>query len=212
MLMYMKRFLLMAATLCAAASCGTAVRMTMTPEEKGLIDAPSGLMRILTVDNDADLAVLRAPSRNFNLADINSAEYRSLAEKMVRTLENTDGGVGLAAPQVGINRRVVAVQRVDKEGEPIEVYPNIRIEGYRGEMEEGSEGCLSVPGLRGDVMRYRDITIVYTDINSDRMDQPREIREDVSGFAAVIFQHEVDHLDGVIYTDKLVPDVSSDGN
>lgn len=185
------------------ASCGTNVRMTMTKEEMKLIDESPEVMRILTVDNGDDLAVLRTTSRNFNVSDINSSEYQTLAAKLVRTLESTDGGVGLAAPQIGINRRVVAVQRVDKEGEPIEVYPNIRIEEFRGDKETGPEGCLSVPDMRGDVLRYRDITVVYTDINSDRPDQPREIREDVSGFAAVIFQHEVDHLDGILYTDKL---------
>lgn len=190
------------ASLLILAACGTAVRQTMTKEEAGLINGSPDVMRILSIDNEADLAILRAPSRNFNIPDLNSAEYRSLALKLAKTLENTDGGVGLAAPQVGINRRVVAVQRVDKEGEPVEVYPNIRIEEYRGEMEEGPEGCLSVPDQRGNVLRYRDITIVYTDINSDRQDQPREIREDVSGFAAVIFQHELDHLEGVLFIDK----------
>lgn len=184
-------------------SCGTTVSLTMTKEEADLINGSSDIMRILSIDNEADLAILRNSSRNFNLMDLNTAEYKSLAAKMVRTLESTDGGVGLAAPQIGINRRVVAVRRVDKEGEPIEIYPNIRIEEFRGEMVAGPEGCLSVPGPRGDVLRYQDITIVYTDINSDRMDQPREIREDVSGFASVIFQHEADHLDGVIFTDKL---------
>lgn len=183
-------------------SCGTAVSLTMTKEEADLINGSSDVMRILSIDNESDRAVLGNSSRNFNLADLNTAEYRSLATKLVKTLESTDGGVGLAAPQVGINRRVVAVRRVDKEGGPIEVYPNIRIEEFRGEMVAGPEDCLSVPGQRGDVLRYRDITIVYTDINSDRMDQPREIREDVSGPAAVIFQHEADHLDGVIFTDK----------
>ncbi len=205
----MRNGLLIAAVV-ALVSCCTTVPKTLTSGEAELIDESPEEMRILSVDNPEDLLVLRTPSRNFNLSDINSAEYQTLAKKLVSTLESTDGGVGLAAPQVGINRRVVAVQRVDKEGEPIEVYPNIRIEEFRGGMEEGPEGCLSVPDQRGNVLRYRDITIVYTDINSDRMDQPREIREDVSGFAAVIFQHEVDHLDGVIYTDKLVPDVSSD--
>ena len=174
----------------------------MTKEEAALINGSPDIMRILTTDNEADLAVLRKGSVNFNVADLNTSEYSALASKLVKTLESTDGGVGLAAPQVGINRRVVAVQRVDKEGEPIEVYANIVIEEMRGERESGPEGCLSVPGLRGEVMRYKDITIRYTDINSDRLDQPREIREDVSGFAAVIFQHEVDHLDGIIYTDK----------
>lgn len=198
----MRKSILFAASLLALASCGTTVKKTMTEEEASLINGSPEVMRILTVDNEDDLAVLRRSSVDFNLADINSPEYAALAEKLVKTLQSTDGGVGLAAPQVGLNRRVVAVQRVDKEGEPIEVYANIVIEEMRGEMQAGPEGCLSVPDLRGDVMRYQDITIRYTDITSDRMDQPREIREDVSGFAAVIFQHEVDHLDGVLYIDK----------
>lgn len=190
------------AALLALVSCGPAVRLTMTKSEAALINGSSDVMRILTIDNEADLAVLRHSSTNFNVADLNTPEYAALARKLVKTLESTDGGVGLAAPQVGINRRVVAVQRVDKEGEPIEVYANIFIEEMRGEPEAGPEGCLSVPDQRGDVMRYQDITIRYTDINSDRLDQPREIREDVSGFAAVIFQHEVDHLEGVLFIDK----------
>ena len=191
------------AVILVLASCSSTVSLTMTSDEVRLINESPDTMRILSVDNDADLAVLRSSSVNFNVVDINSAEYRSLAKKLVHTLEATDGGVGLAAPQVGINRRVVAVQRVDKEGEPIEVYPNIRIVDFRGQMEEGSECCLSVPEQRGNVLRYKDITISYTDVNSDRLNQPREIREDVSGFAAVIFQHEVDHLDGIIFTDKI---------
>lgn len=141
--------------------------------------------------------MLRKESVNFNVADLNTPEYAALASKLVTTLEDTDGGVGLAAPQVGINRRVVAVQRVDKEGEPIEVYANIVIEEKRGELQAGPEGCLSVPDQRGDVMRYQDITISYTDLSG------AEIREDVTGFAAVIFQHEADHLDGILYIDKL---------
>lgn len=198
----MKHTILSAAALIAVASCAGNVSMTMTNEEASLINDSPEVMRILTIEDEADLAVLRSTSTNFNIADLSSPEYTLLAEKMVRTLESTDGGVGLAAPQVGLNRRVVAVQRVDKEGEPIEVYANIVIEEMRGEKVPGPEGCLSVPDLRGDVPRYQDITIRYTDMNSGRLDQPREIREDVSGFAAVIFQHEVDHLDGVLYIDK----------
>ena len=182
------------------AACGINTKQTMTKEEAALINGSSDVMRILTIDNEADLAVLRKESSNFNIADLNTPEYEALAGKLVTTLQSTDGGVGLAAPQVGINRRVVAVQRVDKEGEPIEVYADIVIEEKRGEPVAGPEGCLSVPDQRGDVMRYQDITIRYTDIS--RPDQPREVREDVSGFAAVIFQHEVDHLDGVLYIDK----------
>lgn len=191
------------AALLILASCGNPTPLTITADEARLINESPDIMRILSVDNETDLAVLRASSSNFNVTDLSTAEYQSLAKKLVLTLEGTDGGVGLAAPQVGINRRVVAVQRVDKEGEPVEVYPNIRIVEFRGQMEEGPEGCLSVPEQRGDVLRYRDITIAYTVIDSDSPDEPREITEDISGFAAVIFQHEVDHLDGIIFTDKL---------
>ena len=198
----MKKAILFLAAVLSIVSCGFNSKTTMTKEEAALINGSPDIMRILTIDNDADLAVLRSSSTIFNTADLNTPEYASLARKLVVTLENTDGGVGLAAPQIGINRRVVAVQRVDKEGEPIEVYANIFIEEMRGETEPGPEGCLSVPGRRGDVMRYRDITIRYTDISSDGTDEPREVREDVSGFAAVIFQHEVDHLEGVLYIDK----------
>ena len=198
----MKKIIIVLASVLTIASCGVNSKLTMTKEEAALINGSPDIMRILTIDNDADLAVLRSSSTNFNVADLNTPEYAALARKLVTTLENTDGGVGLAAPQIGINRRVVAVQRVDKEGEPIEVYANIVIEEMRGELEAGPEGCLSVPDQRGDVMRYQDITIRYTDINSDRLDQPREIREVVTGFAAVIFQHEVDHLDGALYIDK----------
>lgn len=198
----MKKIMILTAALLSLASCGVNSRLTMTNEEAALINGSPDTMRILTIDNDADLAVLRKASVNFNVEDLNTPEYAALASKLVKTLESTDGGVGLAAPQVGINRRVVAVQRVDKEGEPVEVYANIFIEEMRGDLEAGPEGCLSVPDQRGDVMRYQDITIRYTDINSDRLDQPREVREDVKGFAAVIFQHEVDHLEGILFIDK----------
>lgn len=201
----MRKTAIFAAVL-ALASCGTDV--SMTKEEIELINGSPDVMRILSVDNEADRAVLRSSSTNLNAADLNTAEYAALARKLVCTLESTDGGVGLAAPQVGINRRVVAVQRMDKEGEPIEVYPNIRIEEFRGGMEEGPEGCLSVPDQRGNVLRYRDITVVYTSIGGT--DQPREVREDISGFTAVIFQHEVDHLDGIVFTDKSLP-LTGDG-
>ena len=194
----MRNGVLIAAIAAALVSCGTTVPKTMTFGEEKLIDASPEVMRILSVDNPKDVPVLRRPSRNFNLTDINSARYQTLARKLVKTLESTDGGVGLAAPQVGINRRVVAVQRVDKEGEPIEVYPNIRIEEFRGEMEEGPEGCLSVPNRRGNVSRWQDIEISYSDPET-----LKDTTERIAGFTAVIFQHECDHLLGILYTDKL---------
>lgn len=196
-------FLAMAAAIGGLAGCASSSSLSFTKEESALINASGEVMRILTVDSAKDLEVLRGSSRNLNVSDLNTPDYESLVRKMTQTLASTPRGVGLAAPQIGISRRVVAVKRVDKEGEPIEVYPNIFIQKTSGEKVPGQEGCLSAPDERGQVERYQDITICYTDINSDRMDQPRLIYEQVSGYAAVIFQHEVDHLDGVLFIDRI---------
>ena len=128
-----------------------------------------------------------------------SSEYKNLEQKLIATVTSPEqDGVGIAAPQVGLLRRVVAVQRFDKEGEPFEVYPNIRVIRTRGEMAPGPEGCLSIPNRRGDVMRYQDIDISYTSPFT-----LKDTVETIQGFTAVIFQHETDHLDGVLYIDKL---------
>ena len=117
---------------------------------------------------------------------------------MISTVtDSSQDGVGLAGPQVGINRRVVAVQRFDKEGEPFEVYANISLEPIGKEMAEGEEGCLSVPGLSGTVSRYKSVRITYTDPST------LEIKsEEINDFTAVIFQHECDHLEGILFIDK----------
>ena len=167
--------------------------------ERNIIENQPVVMRVLTVEDEADKRVLRMPSRDLSPRELGDPLYAMLAEKMVATVTSPEqDGVGIAAPQVGILRNVIAVQRFDKEGEPFEVYPNIRIVATRGEPELGPEGCLSVPGRRGDVLRWRDIDICYTSPETGR-----EVTERVEGFTAVIFQHETDHLKGILYIDKL---------
>ena len=157
-------------------------------------------MRVLTVEDEKDLKVLRTEAKGLTAKEVASETYRVLAEKLVATVTSPEqDGVGIAGPQVGISRRVVAVQRFDKEGEPFEVYPDIRITATRGAMEPGPEGCLSVPGRRGEVLRYRDIDISY--LSPVTLET---VTERIEGFTAVIFQHECDHLDGVLYIDKLL--------
>ncbi|MCQ2150753.1 MAG: peptide deformylase [Bacteroidales bacterium] len=169
-----------------------------TEKEKALIHGGNDVMRVLTIDNPEDTAVLRGSASWLSTDDILSKEYSRLAGKMISTVTSPEqDGVGIAGPQVGISRRIVAVQRVDKEGEPFEVYPNISIVGTRGDKVSGPEGCLSVPGKRGEVSRYRDIDIKYTSTES-----LRDTVEHIEGFTAVIFQHEIDHLVGIIYSDK----------
>ena len=180
-----------------------------TAEEKALINrsatgietmVPEGTMRVLTIADPADNAVLRAPSSNLSKKALQSEDYASLCSLMVATVTHpSQDGVGIAGPQVGLNRRVVAVQRFDKEGEPFEVYPNISIVWASDSLEAGPEGCLSVPDRREDVMRSTEIEIEYADSSNGY----ETVRERVSGFTAVIFQHEIDHLDGILYIDRL---------
>ena len=184
-----------------------------TSDELAIIERADSIMRVLTIESPRDLSVLRAPSIDFSTEALLSDEFARLAELMVATVTHpSQDGVGIAGPQVGLNRRVVAVQRFDKEGEPFEVYPNISIVWKSDSLEFGPEGCLSVPDRRENVARSTEIVIEYTsvpglyssaDLGSVFGDTPTHVRDTISGFTAIIFQHEVDHLDGILYIDRV---------
>ena len=174
--------------------------------ELALINSTDSIMRVLTVEDSLDNAVLRAPSKDFSIRALRSEEFAKLSRLMVATVTHpSQDGVGIAGPQVGLNRRVVAVQRFDKG--TIEVYPNIHIVWASDSLSSGPEGCLSVPGRRGEVLRSHEIVVEYADLaavsEDDSIEDIPMIQDTVKGFTAVIFQHEVDHLDGVLYIDRL---------
>lgn len=180
------------------AGCGGRVSR-LTAEETDLIMSSDGPMRVLLVTSPEDSLVLRTPCVDVAEEDLQSEVYEHLACRMIATVtDSTQDGVGLAAPQVGLNRRVVAVMRFDKPGYPFEVYPNIYIEYYSEETQTGPEGCLSIPGPAGEVERSQQIIIRYTDPAT-----LSTVRDTVDGYTAVIFQHEVDHLEGILFTDRL---------
>lgn len=175
---------------------------------------PSGTMRVLTVEDKADLSVLRTPSSDLSARSLLSADYATLCSLMVATVTHpSQDGVGIAGPQVGLNRRIVAVQRFDKAGEPFEVYPNIRIVWASDSTAFGPEGCLSVPDRRGNVLRSQEIVIEYASVPASASELSScksfhehtlpTVRDTVRGFTAVIFQHEIDHLEGILYIDRL---------
>lgn len=190
----MIRSILLTFVVIAIAGCGRGGGWTQA--EKELINGSDSVMYVTTIT--ADSAILRTPSIDLSPDALKSAELATLMAKMLRTVTDpSQDGVGIAAPQVGINRRIVCVQRFDKEGEPFECYPNIRIDSLLGEIKVGPEGCLSVPGKRGLVPRHSRIKISYV---STPDGEARN--EEIEGFTAVIFQHECDHLDGILYTDR----------
>lgn len=171
---------------------------SLTRAEKALINGSDSLMRVLTIRDTADMAVLRAESVDFTAADLSSPEFEALVAKMKYTVQDpSQDGVGIAAPQVGLNRRVIVVCRLDLPGEPFEAYANVQIDSLWGDDIVGREGCLSIPGLRGNVARKEFAAISYADPSDFTVRS-----EVVSGYVARIFQHEVDHLSGILYTDR----------
>ena len=183
--------------LCALlASCTTS---SWSDQERSLINAARySRMELTTIDNQADSLLLRTPSTPLTKSDILSPVFGRLAASMIETVcDEGHRGVGIAAPQVGILRRVVVVQRLDKKGGPFEIYVNPEIVWRSEECATGGEGCLSVPNKRSRVLRHTAIDITYNDAITFA-----PCKEHIEGFVAVIFQHEIDHLDGVLYIDK----------
>ena len=202
----MRRFILIGMAMMAALACGRSKTGGFSSGELELLNGTDSIMRVLTIQDSIDLAVLRAVSCDFSAKELMSEQFTKLGRRMVATVTHpSQDGVGIAGPQVGLNRRVVAVQRFDKEGEPFEVYANVRIVWLSDSLAYGPEGCLSVPDRRGNVLRSQQIVIEYADLASlsHSCDDIPMARDTVSGFTAVIFQHEIDHLEGVLYIDRL---------
>ncbi|MXN90328.1 peptide deformylase [Flavobacterium sp. Sd200] len=169
----------------------------MNETEKALITSGDKKtpLRVLQVTDPSDLKVLQTVSTNI---DIKDELLPQLTQRMLATVKDpANPGVGIAAPQIGINRNVIWVQRFDKPGEPFEVYLNPKITWRSSLLRKGTEGCLSIPEIRGDVMRNYTIKITYFSPDGKFHD------EIVEGFTAVIFQHEHDHLIGILFTDRL---------
>ncbi len=143
--------------------------------------------RVIRTDKDE---ILRKKSRE--VTNIND-RLRTLIDDMFETMDDADG-VGLAAPQVGILKRVITVD--DREGFR-NYFINPVITHKDGE-EIGVEGCLSVPEKQGTVKRATNIDIKYKNLDGE------EKTLNAKGFLARILQHEIDHLYGILYTDKAI--------
>lgn len=171
-----------------------------TPEEEQrIMSAPAGsVMRLFTINVENDSALLRQNARKVGKEDLNSEVMKQLKERMLATVQDSlNPGVGIAAPQVGVSIQLIYVQRLDKEEEPFEAYFNPEITFYGDSLKIGDEGCLSVPGYSGKVERPQLIKINYLDAEGNQHD------EEIEGFTAVIFQHEIDHLNGKLYFDRI---------
>lgn len=147
---------------------------------------------IVTLPND----VLRRKARV--VTDF-GPELQSLIDDMVETMRAAPG-VGLAAPQVNVSQRVIVVEFGDEDDEEVprklHVVVNPRIKRPSRDQELGQEGCLSIPGLIGDVQRSMSATV----LGQNRRGHKVKIKAE--GWLARIFQHEVDHINGILFIDK----------
>lgn len=124
-------------------------------------------------------------------------EIRTLAKDMLDTMYDAPG-IGLAAPQVGVLKRIVVMDLAPEGEEPTPlVMINPEITHFGDQMQVTEEGCLSIPELYYEVERPNSVTVTYTDLDG------QEISKEADGKLAVCIQHELDHLDGVLYIDYL---------
>ncbi len=121
---------------------------------------------------------------------------RELVERMKSAMFR-DNGVGLAAPQLGVLERII-IYKLPEEKEPLRVLINPKIVSMKGE-QIGPEGCLSIPFYQGDVKRANEIVVKATDM----LGRPWKRR--ATEFEARVIQHEVDHLDGILFIERAEP-------
>lgn len=151
------------------------------------------IREIVTVPDE----VLRRKARKVTVFD---ADLQKLIDDMVETMRQAPG-VGLAAPQVGVSERLIVVEYAENDEDEdapkkLFVVANPEIVKVSTETEKGIEGCLSVPGLVGEVERPLQVVIR----GQNRRGQPVRIK--AKGWLARIFQHEIDHLEGILFTDR----------
>lgn len=147
------------------------------------------ILKIITQPNP----ILRKKSKEIDLKVIGSREFRGLLSSMIKTMIKTDG-VGMAAPQIGKNIRLVVIN--SKDGPFSLINPKIIKKSWATELDQ--EGCLSIPGIFGKVKRNKKIVITYYNQAGE------EIKQKAQGLMARVMQHEVDHLDGILFIDKAV--------
>ncbi len=146
--------------------------------------------------------VLRERARDVTIDELASAEMQAFIDDLIDTMRHANGA-GLAANQVGVAVRIATIEVGDnprypyKPRIPLTVVVNPNIEPIDDELVEINEGCLSVPNLRGSVMRHVNVRVRYLDRDGVAHDEVKR------GLTAGTFQHECDHLEGVLFLDRV---------
>lgn len=157
-------------------------------------------MKVLPIVQFGD-PVLRQKTKLMTLAEIKSPAVQKLIPLMFFTMRNV--GVGLAAPQIGLSIRlaVIEIKPVGKRGEvkpfPKTVVINPTIINYSKKKSSKWEGCLSLKNVAAASVRGESVTVRYLD------EKGKPHKQKFTGFTAQVFQHEIDHLNGILYVDRI---------
>jgi peptide deformylase len=183
-------------------SCGTLRPFSDT--ETALIASGQAAtpFRVLLVTDKQDSLVLRKSCADVkNFAD--NPTFQLLVERLKKTLE-VEQGVGIAAPQVGISKKLFLFMRLDLPDKPVCIAVNPKIISHSDTTVcFERDGCLSIPDTRGNSTRYSWIEVEYWNEKGEKIRERLEGYSRQNTFTAVIFQHEYDHTRGILFTDKL---------
>tara|TARA_R110002050_G_scaffold184989_3_gene318788 strand:+ start:19001 stop:19627 length:627 start_codon:yes stop_codon:yes gene_type:complete len=185
------------------------IKNSFSTEETKLIMSANSLtlMRVYKITSKRDSVLLRTKSSLVKI-NPNDVVLQTFIKRLYATVRDSMSmGVGIAAPQVGVLKNIIWVQRFDKENFPFEVYLNPRIVQYSKKKQTCKEGCLSIPN-RSDTLNNRAYAIL---MEYDTM-QGEHKAEMIEDFTSVIFQHEIDHLNGILYLDHLKKEVKDAKN
>lgn len=167
-------------------------------EKTILAESADTPMRLFLTTNESDSLLLRKKSGPVT-ADPNDEVLGRVIDRLFATVRDSLSlGVGIAAPQVGISKNIIWVQRFDKEGYPFEVYLNPVIQQYTNKKQPCMEGCLSIPDKQAETQTRAYAILLEYDTR-----EGEHITEMIEDFTAVIFQHEIDHLNGILFIDHL---------
>ena len=147
--------------------------------------------------------ILRNKTKDIPINEIKSENTQKIIEKMIKTMRKHNGA-GLAANQIYEPIRICIIEVLDNPRYkhlntiPLKVLINPKVIIKKDSATFNSyEGCLSVPNLRGKVKRYNTINVTYYTMDA------KKITEDIKGLESIVYQHEIDHLDGYLFTDKV---------
>lgn len=161
-------------------------------------------LRILQTTDKVDSLILRMQSEDIDEDSIVDNESLKLIIKRLQTTLYNSGGVGIAAPQVGVLKNIFLFIRIDDPERPLQIAINPKIADHPAEtICFVRDGCLSIPEISGNSIRYPWIDVVYFDEAGILKKERLKGYSRTDDFTSVIFQHEYDHLNGILFTDKL---------